>query len=69
MVSASDLPAKLFGYLLTLLLVPKIGSENLLWIALGCMLISLILYRPLTQLPEIKNLKHHAHTPGHGGGR
>ncbi len=64
-VSASDLPAKLFGYLLTLLLVPKIGSENLLWIALGCMLISLILYRPLTQLPEIKNLNHHAHTPGH----
>ncbi|HVZ56752.1 MAG TPA: MFS transporter [Chitinophagaceae bacterium] len=62
-VSASDLPAKLFGYLLTLVLVPRIGSENLLWIALGCMLVSLLLYPRVAKLKEIRSLEHAAHQP------
>jgi ATP:ADP antiporter, AAA family len=63
-VSASDLPAKLCGYLLTALLVPVIGTENLLWVALGSMVISLLLYKPLVNVKEIKGIEHaeHEHT-------
>ncbi|MCW3120268.1 MAG: cyclic nucleotide-binding protein [Chitinophagaceae bacterium] len=61
-VSASDLPAKLFGYLLTIFLVPHVGTENLLWVALVCMLVSLILYKPLIELNEIKNLGEISHS-------
>ncbi len=63
-VSASDLPAKLAGYLLTALLVPVIGTENLLWVALALMLVSLLLYKPLVNIDEIKNIAKtsHAHT-------
>ena len=60
-VSASDLPAKLCGYLLTALLVPVIGTENLLWVALGAMVISLLLYKPLVNVEEIKNIGHTDH--------
>ncbi|MES1219052.1 MAG: MFS transporter, partial [Bacteroidota bacterium] len=61
-VSASDLPAKLFGYLLTVFLVPHVGTENLLWVALACMLVSLALYKSLVGLREIKNIGKVSHS-------
>ncbi|HEX5024134.1 MAG TPA: MFS transporter [Agriterribacter sp.] len=60
-VSASDLPAKLSGYLLTALLVPMIGTENLLWVALAFMLISLLLYKPLVRVDEIRDMAKSTH--------
>ncbi|MFT3705984.1 MAG: MFS transporter [Agriterribacter sp.] len=64
-VSASDLPAKLCGYLLTAALVPVIGTENLLWVAMGCMIVSLLLYNPLVSLEEIKSIPESDHSHHH----
>jgi AAA family ATP:ADP antiporter len=53
-VSAGDIPAKLIGYIIALLLVPYIGTENLLWIAAGCVIISSLLFFPISKLVGMK---------------
>lgn len=40
-ISAGDIPAKFIGYTLALVLVSYIGTANLLWVGLGCILASL----------------------------
>lgn len=60
-VSAGDIPAKMVGYLAAALLVPFIGTENLLWVALISLGISLVMYGPLIRLPEMQKLDHHSH--------
>jgi ATP:ADP antiporter, AAA family len=41
LISAGDIPAKFIGYTLALVLVSYIGTANLLWVGLGCILASL----------------------------
>ena len=55
-VSAGDIPAKMLGYISAVLLIPLLQTENLLWVAVGFVIISLVIYRPLMQTMEIKNL-------------
>src|SRR5215211_2814131 len=40
LISAGDIPAKFIGYTLALLVVGSIGTANLLWIGMGCMVAS-----------------------------
>jgi ATP:ADP antiporter, AAA family len=62
-VSAGDIPAKMIGYISAVLIVPLIGTENLLWLAAGFLMIALIIYSPLMRLREIKQLSHsHQHS-------
>src|SRR6202007_3259341 len=60
-VSAGDIPAKLIGYIIALLLVPHIGTENLLWIAAGCVIISFLLFFPIAKLVGMKEWSHIQH--------
>jgi ATP/ADP translocase len=57
-VSAGDIPAKMIGYISAVLIVPLIGTENLLWLATGFLVVALIIYSPLMRLKEIKQLSH-----------
>ena len=62
-VSAWDGPARLVGYGIALAFASVIGTENLLWIATGFMVCSLLLFIPLAGSAQMKNLapKHHHH--------
>jgi AAA family ATP:ADP antiporter len=53
-VSAGDIPAKMIGYILVFLMVPLIGTENLLWIAATCVGVSVLLFFPIGKLVDMK---------------
>lgn len=64
-ISAGDIPAKMLGYIAAILLVPFIGTENLLWVAAGLLLVSFFIFGPLMDLANIdvagkKPPAHHA---------
>jgi hypothetical protein len=62
-VSSGDIPAKMIGYISAVLIVPAVGTENLLWLAAGFLIVSLAIYRPLMRIKEIKQLQHsHKHS-------
>ncbi len=62
-VSAGDIPAKMIGYIVALLLVPVIKTENLLWIATGFVIVSILLFNPIARLVNMKSwsLDHRHH--------
>lgn len=62
-VSAWDGPARLIGYGIAFVFSAISGTENLLWIAAFFMLISILLFIPLTRWKEMQNLvpTHHHH--------
>ncbi|MBS1598643.1 MAG: MFS transporter [Bacteroidetes bacterium] len=62
-VSAWDGPARVMGYILSILLGATIGTENLLWISAFFMLFSILLFMPLAKSDELKDIapKDHHH--------
>ncbi|MGZ3887364.1 MAG: hypothetical protein ACXVBP_08020 [Flavisolibacter sp.] len=58
LISAGDIPAKFVGYSVALLLVSYIGTANLLWVGLACMLAS---YPCLYSIEKLGNLSRHHH--------
>jgi len=59
-ISAGDIPAKFIGYTLALFIVEYIGTINLLWMGVGCMVLSipfLLTIHRSGKLPE----QHHNH--------
>ncbi|PWT98232.1 MAG: hypothetical protein C5B52_12505 [Bacteroidetes bacterium] len=61
-VSAGDVPAKLIGFALAFFLSKVINTEDLLWIASGSVVISLLIFIPLSRYPEmVKLAPSHAH--------
>ena len=67
-VSAGDIPAKMVGYLLAVALIPVIGTENLLWVALACLLLSLFIFKPLRKHEAINEFEDTHHVK-HGGSK
>jgi ATP/ADP translocase len=59
-ISAGDIPAKMLGYIGAIFLVPLIGTENLLWVAAGALLVSLFILGPLMELTELDASKEKA---------
>jgi ATP:ADP antiporter, AAA family len=64
-VSGGDLPAKLIGYLIAALLVPIFGTENLLWIAFSCLLISFLIFLLISTSQEFKKINPTNHDHHH----
>jgi len=60
-VSAGDIPSKMIGYIAALVLTPIIGTENLLWVGVGFIIISIATFPYLMRLKEVKELTHHEH--------
>lgn len=68
LVSAGDIPAKFLGYLAALLLVKQIGTQNLLFLAAGFYLLSVVLVKPsIAKRDDRKVIDHnpHAHSLVH----
>ncbi|MGN6399884.1 MAG: hypothetical protein ACTHMD_05490 [Flavisolibacter sp.] len=61
LISAGDIPAKFIGYTLALLLVSYIGTANLLWAGLACMLAS---FPSLHNIESVGYLNKHHHHKG-----
>jgi ATP:ADP antiporter, AAA family len=64
-ISAGDVPAKMLGYLFAFLLVPSIGTANLLWVAALMMSLAFLIYQPLMSIANVDKLNnpsshHHA---------
>lgn len=55
-VSAWDGPARVMGYVLSIVLGASLGTENLLWIAAFFMLFSMLLFVPLAKSDELKHI-------------
>lgn len=65
LISAGDVPAKFLGYILALLLVSQIGTQNLLFIAAGFYLISIVLVRPsIAKRDDTRLIDHNPHAGG-----
>ena len=62
LVSAGDIPAKMLGYLSAFIFVPFIGTENLLWLAAGLLIISFFL---LPSLLKLANINKHSPSTHH----
>lgn len=67
-ISAGDIPAKFLGYSLALIIVPYTGTQNLLYIGAGCMMVSLLFFNGMVKSGKIfgqhQNKKHPLkHTP------
>ena len=60
-VSAGDVPAKMVGYLIALAFTSIIGTENLLWIAAGCMVVAGFIFAKLSRSDEMKQLAPSSH--------
>lgn len=63
LISAGDIPAKFIGYSLALLLVSFIGTENLLWIGLGCIVASFPFIKAIENLGQLQTK--HVHLQNH----
>ncbi len=64
-VSAGDVPAKMLGYLTALIMIPYIGTANLLWVAAILMSIAFFIFQPLMAIANVDKLDkpsshHHA---------
>jgi HEAT repeat protein len=59
-VSAGDIPSKMIGYIAAIVLTPIIGTENLLWVGVAFILISIAMFPNLMRLKEVKELTHHS---------
>ena len=57
-ISAGDIPAKMLGYVSAILLVPIIGTENLLWVSAGMLGISFFQFPSLLRVANLE-----AHPP------
>ena len=64
LISAGDIPAKFIGYTVALLLVSYIGTANLLWVGLACILVSYPLIYKIEKLGQLKKHDEH-HETGH----
>lgn len=62
-ISAGDIPAKFIGYSLALLMVSFIGTINLLWIGIFCMLASIPYLISIRKSGKLVDVQHHKHTP------
>lgn len=63
-VSAGDIPAKFLGYAAAVVIIPLIGSQELLWIAAASSFVSLLFFHRLISLEAFQkelNQHHHAH--------
>jgi ATP:ADP antiporter, AAA family len=56
-VSAGDIPAKMLGYLIAFVMIPFIGTANLLWVAALLMSIAFIIYQPLMSIANVDRLE------------
>lgn len=70
-VGASDIPAKLFGYLFAPLLIPFLGLINLLWLSVLSLVVALLLFTriirkkrwdPVRKKSHADKSAHHAHS-------
>lgn len=53
-ISAGDIPAKMVGYLSAYLISPYIGTENLLFVGAGLLVVSFFIHKPLMQLANLE---------------
>ena len=64
-VGSGDIPAKLIGYLAGPLLIPVVGLNNLLWLAIAALCGSFILFSIYIRKASWKHLQHHGHSDHH----
>ncbi len=69
-VGSGDIPAKLIGYIAAPLFIPLVGITNVVWLAVGSLLLGLYLFSRYTRKATwdaIKSKSHgiHAHHSGH----
>ena len=62
-ISAGDIPAKFIGYSLALLMVSFIGTINLVWIGIICMLASIPYLISIKKSGKLVEVQHHKRTP------
>lgn len=62
-VSAGDIPAKFIGYMAAVVIIPIIGSQELLWIAALSSLLSLLFFHRLISLEAFQTELNHPHKP------
>jgi len=62
-ISAGDIPAKFIGYSLALLMVSFIGTINLVWIGIICMLASIPYLISIRKSGKLVEVQHHKHAP------
>jgi len=61
-ISSGDIPAKFLGYTLALLMIPYIGTQNLLLAGFCGMLFSLIFVSKIFRSPDLAKVTSHTHT-------
>jgi AAA family ATP:ADP antiporter len=64
-VSAGDIPSKMIGYIAALILTPIIGTENLLWVGVAFIIVSIATFPYLMRLKEVKELTQQEHHQSH----
>ncbi|MFN8310026.1 MAG: hypothetical protein U0T73_08685 [Chitinophagales bacterium] len=67
-ISAGDIPAKFIGYISASLVAPYIGSENMLFLAMCCIPVSLIFWRKLSRAGKLDLHVEHDHYGEHSAG-
>jgi ATP:ADP antiporter, AAA family len=64
-VGAGDIPAKLIGYLVVPLLIPVLGLNNLIWIAILFLLIGLALFNKVIKKKSWDHIRNKVHAGDH----
>ena len=60
-VSAGDLPAKLIGYMMALIFTTAAGTIDLLWVATGCLAVSMLIFWSMSRTETFKSLTPSTH--------
>ena len=64
-VGSGDIPAKLIGYLSASLLMPLIGTNNLIWLAVASLIVGLFLLNRVIQKRNWERIVDHSHIHDH----
>lgn len=64
-VGSGDIPAKILGYLLGPLLIPFVGINNLIWLAIGSFFVGLFLFARFTRKKSWDTIKKRSHEEHH----
>ncbi|MBS1608443.1 MAG: MFS transporter [Bacteroidetes bacterium] len=64
-VGSGDIPAKLIGYLSASLLMPLIGTNNLIWLAFASLIVGLVLLNRVIHKRNWERIVDHSHVHDH----
>jgi ATP:ADP antiporter, AAA family len=64
-VGSGDIPAKLIGYLVTPLLIPIFGLNNMIWVAILFLLIGVGLFNKIIKKKRWENIRNAVHATDH----